>query len=386
VVPDDSDSDPEQEGIDGYRKGGYHPVQIGDLFRGRYRVLKKLGWGHFSTVWFALDERANSHVALKVVKSAQHYTEAAMDEIDILKKVAMGTESGKNRIVQLLDHFTHSGPHGRHVCMIFEVLGKNLLHEIKKTSYQGLPLSVVKCITKQLLEGVDYLHRHCRIIHTDLKPENVLICYDDEDSLVCSEDPTSSPKPMEMDADEKKKSRTISTKVRVKIIDLGNACWVHKHFTSDIQTRQYRSPEVIIGCRYDTPADIWSVACIVFELATGDLLFDPRSGRHYDKNDDHLALIMELLGKRFPRWMLERAKYASEFFNRKGELRAIRNLKTWPLESVLQEKYRFSSTDSREMADFIYPMLEIDPTKRATAHSMLHHPWLREVEVKGSAF
>ena len=119
----------------------------------------------------------------------------------------------------------------------------------------------------------------------DLKPENVLICYDDEDSLVCSEDPTSSPKPMEMDADEKKKSRTISTKVRVKIIDLGNACWVHKHFTSDIQTRQYRSPEVIIGCRYDTPADIWSVACIVFELATGDLLFDPRSGRHYDKND-----------------------------------------------------------------------------------------------------
>uniref|UniRef100_A0ACB8FQB4 SRSF protein kinase 2 n=1 Tax=Sphaerodactylus townsendi TaxID=933632 RepID=A0ACB8FQB4_9SAUR len=52
-------------------------------------------------------------------------------------------------------------------------------------------------------------------------------------------------------------------KIIVKIADLGNACWVHKHFTEDIQTRQYRSIEVLIGAGYSTPADIWSTACMV---------------------------------------------------------------------------------------------------------------------------
>ena len=58
----------------------------------------------------------------------------------------------------------------------------------------------------------------------------------------------------------------------IKIVDLGNACWTYKHFASDIQTRQYRCPEVIVGAKYDTSADIWSLACLIFELATGDLL------------------------------------------------------------------------------------------------------------------
>jgi serine/threonine-protein kinase SRPK3 len=66
---------------------------------------------------------------------------------------------------------------------------------------------------------------------------------------------------------------------RVVVVDLGNACWTHKHFSDDIQTRQYRCPEVILGADYGTSADMWSLACIVFELLTGDLLFDPRAGK-----------------------------------------------------------------------------------------------------------
>lgn len=56
-------------------------------------------------------------------------------------------------------------------------------------------------------------------------------------------------------------------------------------FTSDIQTRQYRCPEVLLGSKYSTSADMWSFACIVFELATGDVLFDPRSGDDYDRDE-----------------------------------------------------------------------------------------------------
>ncbi|XP_015261057.1 PREDICTED: SRSF protein kinase 3, partial [Gekko japonicus] len=74
-------------------------------------------------------------------------------------------------------------------------------------------------------------------------------------------------------------------KISVKIADLGNACWVHKHFTEDIQTRQYRALEVLIGAVYNTPADIWSTACMAFELATGDYLFEPHSGEDYTRDE-----------------------------------------------------------------------------------------------------
>merc|ERR1719510_1456084 len=77
--------------------------------------------------------------------------------------------------------------------------------------------------------------------------------------------------------------------LKVKIADLGNACWVQHHFTEDIQTRQYRSLEVLIGSGYGTPADIWSTACMAFELATGDYLFEPHSGEDYTRDEDHLA-------------------------------------------------------------------------------------------------
>lgn len=57
-------------------------------------------------------------VALKVQKSAQHYTEAALDEITILKQIAEGDPEGRKSVVKLLDHFKHSGPNGQHVCMV----------------------------------------------------------------------------------------------------------------------------------------------------------------------------------------------------------------------------------------------------------------------------
>ncbi|KAH9857394.1 kinase-like domain-containing protein [Lenzites betulinus] len=107
-------------------------------------------------------------------------------------------------------------------------------------------------------------------------------------------------------------------KITVKIADLGNATWVEHHFTDDIQTRQYRCPEVILGAKWGPSADIWSVACIIFELITGgDYLFDPASGSRYSKDDDHIAQIIELMGE-FPKSIAFSGKYSSDFFNRRG--------------------------------------------------------------------
>lgn len=184
---DEAENTADEEDSEDYCKGGYHPVQVGEEYKdGKYTIVRKLGWGHFSTVWLSRDNTTNKHVALKVVRSAAHYTETALDEIKLLKKVvdAKKEHPGRAHVVSLLDSFNHKGPNGVHVCMVFEVLGENLLGLIKRWNHRGIPMPLVKQITKQVLLGLDYLHRECGIIHTDLKPENVLIEIGDVEQIV----------------------------------------------------------------------------------------------------------------------------------------------------------------------------------------------------------
>jgi serine/threonine-protein kinase SRPK1 len=494
----------EQEDSNDYRKGGYHPVKIGDLFLSRYHVTRKLGWGHFSTVWLCWDLQDRRFVALKIVKSAEHFTETALDEIKILKAVRESdpADPKRNKTVQLLNDFKISGVNGVHVCMVFEVLGHHLLKLIIKSNYRGIPLDNVRTIMQQVLEGLDYLHTKCKIIHTDIKPENVLICVSEEyiRRLACeaaemhhlglklptslvSTAPVQEMQPTKMSKNKKKKLKKKAKRLNellkrqmeqiieieeqkkvkengdiatdndcngtspspettpegvedklsngcldelaggeappvtsedsvaepvvqmseddspsltsrselkveadpaftvcdfeVKIADLGNACWVDKHFTEDIQTRQYRSLEVLLGAEYGTSADIWSTACMAFELATGDYLFEPHSGEDYCRDEDHLAHIIELLGN-IPRRIAQSGRNSKLIFNKKNELRHITGLKPWGLEDVLTEKYEWSRKDAEEFAAFLKPMLDFDPNKRATAAECLQHSWLNK--------
>ncbi|XP_069545010.1 SRSF protein kinase 1a isoform X1 [Brachyistius frenatus] len=601
--------DEEQEDPNDYCKGGYHHVKVGDLYNGKYHVIRKLGWGHFSTVWLAWDIQVKRFVAMKVVKSAEHYTETAVDEIKLLRSVRNSDPDDPKRemVVQLLDDFKISGVNGTHVCMVFEVLGHHLLKWIIKSNYQGLPLPCVKSIIKQVLQGLDYLHSKCEIIHTDIKPENILMSVDEPYVRKLAAEATewqragapppsgsaisTAPAPKQtikmsknkkkklkkkqkrqaellekciMDLEEMEKTtetreddeededpqspkgracaplRQVSLqelgneeteessvnadvmrvgpeelsevncnghveveeeqeqeqeqsqwrdedqhngnaeftvkcatpeeqrkesplhpmcngvdstdftgldtetesrgahsrgvterclpagleegeleqsilqeeegeddpdchyrtqeslgngkqtagsllvnplepfnadKIKVKIADLGNACWVHKHFTEDIQTRQYRSLEVLIGAGYSTPADIWSTACMAFELSTGDYLFEPHSGEDYSRDEDHIALIIELLGS-VPRKLIMTGKYSKDFFTKKGDLKHITKLKPWGLLEVLVDKYEWPREEAECFTDFLIPMLELIPEKRATAAECLRHPWL----------
>merc|ERR1719446_1784991 len=78
-------------------------------------------------------------------------------------------------VVQLIDYFEHMGPNGKHVCMVFETMGPNVLALIKRFNFKGVPQDIVRKVAMHTLIGLDYLHRICGIIHTDLKPENVLV-------------------------------------------------------------------------------------------------------------------------------------------------------------------------------------------------------------------
>jgi len=103
-------------------------------------------------------------------------------------------------------------------------------------------------------------------------------------------------------------------------------------------------------------------------------------GRPLKKNDDHLAQIQELLGK-MPYSLTQSGKFATNFFNRKGELRYIKNLKFWPLKDVFMEKYKFSEKNAQEVADFLLPMLRMIPNERAKASTMLNHAWMKTIDI-----
>lgn len=164
VIPDEvvySDSpdsslygseDEEQEDVAQYRRGGYHPIHLGDVLHNRYRVVRKLGWGHFSTVWLCRDLDDEKYVALKVVKSAQHYTETAADEIRLLEVIrdADPFDSNHERVVKLLNHFIVRGVNGQHTCLVFEALGCSLYKLVVKNNYQGLAIHQVKSVIKQV--------------------------------------------------------------------------------------------------------------------------------------------------------------------------------------------------------------------------------------------
>jgi serine/threonine-protein kinase SRPK3 len=115
---------------------------------------------------------------------------------------------------------------------------------------------------------------------------------------------------------------------------------------------------------------------MTFELLTGDLLFDPRAGEDYDRDEDHLAMFQELLGK-MPKKLALDGKYSKQFFDKKGNLKHIKTLKYWPIQDVLQEKYHYSAQDAQDVADFMTPLLDFDPKTRTTALNALRSEWLQ---------
>ncbi|XP_067908376.1 SRSF protein kinase 3-like [Heterodontus francisci] len=369
-----------------YCTGGYHPVKLGDIFNGRYKVMRKLGWGYYSTVWLCLDLLKTKFVAVKVAKSARGFTEAAQDEIRLLKCVKWKStkDPDKERIVQLLDDFIIVGLNGVHVCLVIELLGDHLHRWILRSKQQGLPMTCVKRIIQQVLQGLDYLHTKCKILHTDIKPENILLCVNQQylNQLAASVQQgmgEANPRPSEVIQAEQSLLNPLdpehAQEISIKIVDLGSGCWTFKHVSEEIQTRQYRALEIILGAGYGSPADIWSTACLTFELATGEYLFDPRPGKAFSQDEDHVAHIIELLG-RIPLKCALSGKYSKDFFNLKGELRHIKTIRPWGLYDVLVEKYEFPLADAAIFSDFLHQMLKFIPEKRATAAECLQHPWL----------
>ncbi|TKS77083.1 SRSF protein kinase 3 [Collichthys lucidus] len=172
-------------------------------------------------------------------------------------------------------------------------------------------------------------------------------------------------------------SRHPSSQRIVQLLDEFKVAGVngYKHFCEEIQTRQYRSLEVLLGSEYGPPADIWSVACLAFELVTGDSLFEPKVSKSISQEEDHIAQIIELLG-RIPPAVALSGKYSADYFSRRGDLCRIGPLRLWSLYDVLVEKYHILLEEASGFSDFLLRMLDYHPERRATAAQCLRHPWL----------
>lgn len=404
----------DEEDLDQYKKGGYHYVEIGDIFVNRFIVKKKIGWGQSSTVWLCQDIENQNYVAMKIQKSALYYSEAAEAEIDMLEKVTEMTSifSRNSYIVSLIDTFIHRGPNGRHVCMVFEILGISLLEVIKIYDYKGIPLSVAKSFIRQIASGLDFLHRTCQIIHTDLKPENILLeltpvqktelfavgeiktqiqrrvpkiedvpkpltkIFSKNNNKIKQENQTKINKLCKFNNDKKNidNQAYFSPQTKLKIVDLGNSVYTSDLCNKEIQTRHYRSPEVILGFNYSTSVDIWSLGCISFEIVTGELLFQPNKGEGYTTDDDHLAQIWEALGFFPTDWAAESRKYWMYFI--KDKLKKISDLQIYCIKDILIDRYKFTIPDAEKFSEFLLCLLQVIPEHRITAEECLKHPWL----------
>ncbi|CAH8437483.1 unnamed protein product [Schistosoma turkestanicum] len=316
----------------------------------RYEILKILGKGSFGQVVKAYDHKDGVYVALKIVRNEKRFTNQAAEEIRILEQLKKQDIDNSHNVVHIFEHFTFRG----HVCITFELLSMNLYELIKRSKFQGFPLQLVRKFAHSILVCLDLLHKN-KIIHCDLKPENILL---------------------------KQQGRS-----GVKVIDFGSSCYESQRLYTYIQSRFYRAPEVILGCKYGLPIDMWSFGCILAELLTGAPIFPG------EDEGDQLACIIELLGMP-PQKLLGQCRRVRNFFSvtygyprycmamdgngcvvlrstnsKKGKVRGIPGSRS--LVTALK------GCEDKVFLDFIRKCLQWLPEERMTPREAFKHEWLR---------
>ncbi|KAJ1304526.1 hypothetical protein OPQ81_005668 [Rhizoctonia solani] len=239
--------------------------------RNKYLILDVLGQGTFGQVVKCQNIKTHEIVAVKVVKNKPAYFNQSMMEVTILELLNTTWDpNDEHHILRMRDQFIHKN----HLCLVFELLSSNLYELIKQNQFGGLSTQLVKVFTAQLLDALTVLNE-ARLIHCDLKPENIL--------LMSLQSP------------------------QIKVIDFGSACHERQTVYTYIQSRFYRSPEVLLGMSYTSAIDMWSLGCICVELFLGLPLFPGTS--EYNQ----ITRIVEMLGMP-PMYMLEMGKQTNNFF------------------------------------------------------------------------
>uniref|UniRef100_A0A914Z9Y8 dual-specificity kinase n=1 Tax=Panagrolaimus superbus TaxID=310955 RepID=A0A914Z9Y8_9BILA len=352
------DKDPsyqEQEAANYDDENHDYIIRIGEVFDYRYRIEQTIGKGSFGQVAKAYDTVAEEYVAIKIIKNKKAFFDQAQIEIHLLELMNNHSSEGRGCVVKLKTHFTWK----HHLCLVFELLSYNLYDLLRNTNFRGVSLHLIRKFGQQLSNTLLFLSRQeLQIIHCDLKPENVLLC---------------NPK-----------------RSTIKIIDFGSSCQFGNRIYQYIQSRFYRSPEILLGISYGMPIDMWSLGCILVEMHTGEPLFPGNS------EFDQMIKIVEVLGMP-PRYILDQAPKTKKFFERddKGEYhcRRHRDMKMYknpgarsindiigvntggPQGRRIGESGH-GSEDYSVFVDLIVKMLHYDPNSRISPLNACRHPFL----------
>jgi hypothetical protein len=245
---------------------------------------------------------------------------------------------------------------------VFEHLSYNLYDLLRNTSFKGISLNLIRKFAQQICHALLFLATpEIGIIHCDLKPENILL--------------------------------QNSKRTAIKLIDFGSSCKVGKTMYPYIQSRFYRSPEVLLSLPYDEKIDMWSLGCILYELHTGDPIFNGRS------EQDQVFKISETLGIP-PSYMLEKGRKTASYFKRaSAELpwervastKVYKGEKTRKLADMLgsnsggpggrrKGEQGHAPADYTKFEDYLARLLDLDPKTRMTPTEALEHDFFRRTD------
>jgi len=362
---------------------GYYVPKLDELMDDRYFVLETAaGKGVFSGVVKAQDRRGSGEaVAVKVIRANDRMTKAAELEVALLKRLNAADKDGSSHIIKLHDTFVYR----KHFCLVFECMWGDLRSALKTfTKNKGMTLLAVRSYTKQLLSACKHMMK-CKIIHCDIKPDNILISKGHN---------------------------------AVKFCDLGTAVELSGiNATPYLGSGYYRAPEIVLGCDWCYPIDTWALAATLVEIFSGKILMPSKS------NNQHLKLIMEYKGK-IPGKVIKKGtplvwknhftdeldfKFAEESKLAKEmpvdddagdaepekvirlitDLAAKRSLKDVCMERVGPEKRQSEKLEDRDyvrragqFADLLELMLALDPDKRITPSDALQQPFCQDLRPK----
>ncbi|BFF94151.1 dual specificity tyrosine-phosphorylation-regulated kinase 2 [Drosophila madeirensis] len=299
----------------------------------RYEILEVIGKGSFGQVIRALDHKTNTHVAIKIIRNKKRFLNQAVVELNILDELREKDADGSHNVIHMLDYTYFR----KHLCITFELMSLNLYELIKKNNYNGFSMSLIRRFCNSIVKCLRLLYKE-NIIHCDLKPENILL-----------------------------KQRGSSS---IKVIDFGSSCYVDRKIYTYIQSRFYRSPEVILGLQYGTAIDMWSLGCILAELYTGFPLFPG------ENEVEQLACIMEVLGLP-PKVLISVARRRRLFFDSRDAPRCITNTKGRKRAPGSKSLAQILHCQDRYFIDFLQRCLEWDPAERMTPDEAAHHEFLQ---------
>ena len=377
------------------KKKGHPPISITEVLNDRYRIIKGLGRGRFSVVYLSYDYITKDFVALKISRCNVDDIEVLKEEIDIMKLI------DNDFCSKLLNSFEYTSIFGTHIVLVSQLHGKNLFSVIKDHSYSGLYPHIVKSITKCILEALIYIESQ-NLTHSDIKLENIFvkktainlkkykipplsektISLENKNKYTLSKSQIQRLNRKRKREKNKKKDELSSESEsdgeyekrigQVVLGDFGNLVCSENPDARVYGTPGYQSIENILTKEFDSKVDIWSLGCVIYELLTGEVLFD---NHKFDQNDSreetdaHIASIISITGGDVS--IYKDGSYYDEFCRPNGSLRFIKNIKPIDLSKKLRIKGELSKKESEDWSKLILEMLTFDYKQRPSAEKIL---------------